>query len=116
MLRVKPLSFGSPLATAPIWNRRESFSMPIRVVVYKWRSLIIDVTLRLRLMYPQAKREASVHLPHKHGDPQALASGLARQERVPTLRQLPAFALVLRALMGEEARAQKHGMLAVLLT
>jgi len=56
-----------------------------------------------------------VHVTHEHRDPQALAGGLTRQERATAIRQMPTRTVMLRALMREEARPQKHRVLAVLL-
>ena len=66
----------------------------------------------------RAKKEKSgalVDVTHEHREPQALAGGLTRQERAPAIRQMPTRTVMLRALMHEEARPQKHGVLAVLL-
>ena len=52
---------------------------------------------------------------HTHRDPQALAGSLSRKPLSPALLQLPALTIVLRALVCQETRAQKHRMLAILL-
>src|SRR5215510_15283086 len=56
-----------------------------------------------------------VNLPQKHRDAQPLARGLAWEELVLALRQMSALAVMLRMGVGEEARAQEHGMLPVFL-
>ena len=51
------------------------------------------------------KKEAAMpsgHLTHKQRDSQALAGGLTRQELAPPLRQMPAFTLMLRALVRQK--------------
>jgi hypothetical protein len=58
----------------------------------------------------------SAHFPHKHRDTKPLAGYLTGQEVLPALWQMPAFAIMLRTLMRQETGAQKHRMLAVLLT
>src|SRR5262245_35920370 len=56
-----------------------------------------------------------VDLPQKHRDAQPFACGLAWQELMLALRQMSTLAVMLRMGVGEEARAQEHGMLPVFL-
>ena len=56
-----------------------------------------------------------MNLTHKHRDAQTLAGCLTRQELLLPVRQSPALPIMLRAFVCEEAGAQKHRMLAVLL-
>src|SRR5262245_53632808 len=56
-----------------------------------------------------------VDLPQKHRDAQPLACGLAWQELLLALRQMSTLAVMPRLGVSEEARAQEHGMLPILL-
>src|SRR5215831_8265525 len=72
-------------------------------------------------LYPYSERREegssrhSGHLIHEHRDPQALACCLTGQEIAPTLRQMSAFTVMLRALMRPFTGAREHRMLTGLL-
>src|SRR5215510_3253365 len=99
------------------------------VPVERWLPNILDAALMLSLQSTRHVRTAShassvalplplttlVDLPQKHRDAQPFARGLAWQELVLALRQMSALAVMLRMGVGEEARAQEHGMLPVFL-
>src|SRR5262249_54073824 len=110
-------------------HRRQSAQGGVGTVpVDRWTPDRLDVALRLSLHGTHHVRTPShaesvtrpsrllplVDLPQKHRDAQSFARGLARQELAPALRQMSALAVMLGALVCQETRAQKYGVLAVL--
>src|SRR5215510_8092615 len=99
------------------------------VLVERWTPGILDVALmwlgkEMISLSPHPVRRALrclsrlpplVDLPQKHRDAQPFACGLAWQELMLALRQMSTLAVMLRLGVSEEARAQEHGMLTILL-